>query len=378
MTDKFGMAEQTYAGAGVDYRKIEPFKRAMIDVAKRTTRLPERRGVFVERSVLHSHGGVYAYQGGEQHLWCKTIEGLGNKNWIAEWMYQFGGERRSYYDAIGFDTAMMAVNDCIAQGALPVIFEDLIDAGDSEWFDDESRARDLAAGFMRACEAAGMALVAGESAALKYLVSATPPVASAPTLACAVTGLIAPKARLVTGERLGPGDRIIGIASSGLHSNGASLAIKIGLGLPDQFLTKLPGGRTLGEALLTPTVSYVGLIEALLEGEVDIHALLPGTGSGVAKLAFDDRPRTYRVYSWPEVPEEFRFFRETGLSVETCLTAFNWGVGYYVFVPPHEAERTLSLAQQAGYTALEVGSVEEGERLVEFLPERITLAPPGH
>ena len=80
------------------------------------------------------------------HLWCKTIEGLGNKNWIAEWMYRFAREGRTYYDAIGFDTAMMAVNDCIAQGALPVIFEDLIDAGDSEWFHDAKRGGDLPPG----------------------------------------------------------------------------------------------------------------------------------------------------------------------------------------------------------------------------------------
>ena len=75
------MAERTYAEAGVDYRKIEPFKRAMINAAKKTTAFPNRRDVFVETSVLHSHGGVYEYRGGKPHLWCKTIEGLGNKNW---------------------------------------------------------------------------------------------------------------------------------------------------------------------------------------------------------------------------------------------------------------------------------------------------------
>jgi phosphoribosylformylglycinamidine cyclo-ligase len=356
------MAGRTYAEAGVDYRKIEPFKRAMIEVARGTVQLPNRRGVVVDASVLHSHGGVYGYEGGKPHLWCKTIEGLGNKNWIAEWMYRFGGTGRTYYDAIGFDTAMMAVNDCIAQGALPVIFEDLIDAGDSEWFHDARRAGDLATGFRQACEAAGMALVAGESAALRYLVKATPPVDSAPALACAVTGIVAPRDRLVTGARLAVGDRIVGIASSGLHANGASLAIRIGLGLPDAFLAKLPSGRTLGEALLDPTVCYVGLVEALLDAEVDIHALLPGTGSGVAKLAFDDRPCSYRVHSWPEVPEVFRFLAETGLSPEDCVTTFNWGVGYFVFVPAGDAERTVDLARAAGYTALELGRVEEGER----------------
>lgn len=372
------MADNAYAEAGVDYRRIEPFKRAMIEVAKKTAAFPERRGVKVETAVLHSHGGVYSYQGNQPHLWCKTIEGLGNKNWIAEWMYRYGGGGRSYYDAIGFDTAMMAVNDCIAQGAMPVIFEDLIDASDSTWFDDETRAADLASGFLSACEAAGMALAAGESAALPFLVRPTPPVTSAAALGCVVTGLIAPRSRLVTGEKLGPGDRIIGIASSGLHSNGASLAIKIGLGLPEKFLTRLPSGRMLGEALLDPTICYVGLIEHLLDAGVEIHALLPGTGSGVAKLAFDDRPYAYRVHSWPDVPEVLQFFRATGLSIEDCLTTFNWGVGYYVFVPAHEAERTIQIALKTGYASLEIGKVEEGERSVIFMPEALTLPPPGY
>lgn len=372
------MAGSAYAQAGVDYSLIEPFKRAMIEVARATASLPERRGVHVDTSVLHAHGGVYEYRGGLPHAWCKTIEGLGNKSWIAEWMYRFGGTGRTHYDAIGFDTAMMAVNDCIAQGALPVIFEDLIDAGDSEWFHDARRAADLAAGFSAACREAGMALVAGESAALRYLVRAAPPVESAPSLACVVTGLLAPRDRLVTGAKLAAGDRIVGVASSGLHANGASLAIRLAMDLPDRFLVRLPSGRTLGEALLTPTRCYAGLVESLLDAGIDIHALLPGTGSGVAKLAFDDRPFAYRVHSWPEVPEEFRHFRETGLAIEDCVTTFNWGVGYFVFVSPGDVARTLYAAARAGYDAMEVGAVEEGERRVMFEPEGLVLAPPGH
>lgn len=371
------MPDQAYAAAGVDYRKIEPFKRHMIEVAKQTAELPERRGVRVERSMLHAHGGVYSYVGGEPHLWCKTIEGLGNKNWIAEWMYQFDGTGRTHYEAIGFDTAMMAVNDCIAQGAMPVIFEDLIDSGDSDWFHDGARARDLASGFLQACRAAEMALVAGESAALGYLVRSAAPVKSAPALACSVTGLIAPRWRLITGRQLGPGDRIIAVRSSGLHANGASLAIKLGLGLSEQFLTPLPSGATYGEALLVPTLSYVRLVEALLQANVAIHAILPGTGSGVAKLAFDERPYTYRIHSWPEIPELFHFIRETGLPIRDCLTTFNWGVGYYLFVPAREADRTVDCARAAGYNSMEVGFVEEGERCVVFEPEGLTLTLAG-
>ena len=183
--------------------------------------------------------------------------------------------------------------------------------------------------------------------------------------------------RLITGKKLTPGDAIIGVASSGIHANGISLVIKQALALPDQFLTKLPNGNTLGAETLIPTRSYVSLIEAWLDAGVDIHALLPGTGSGVAKIAFDSRPATYRIHSWVPVPPLMQFMRETGLSLEDCIKTFNWGIGYYAFVPQSEITRVLEIGKAAGYDLLEVGRVEEGERQVIFEPEGITLAPPG-
>jgi phosphoribosylaminoimidazole (AIR) synthetase len=113
-----------YAQAGVDYTKIEPFKHAMVEVGKKTLAFPNRRGVFINEGVLHAHGAVYEYRGGLPHIWCNTQEGLGNKNWIAEWMYQYAGTGRTYYEGIGIDTALMAVNDVIAQGAMPVVYTD--------------------------------------------------------------------------------------------------------------------------------------------------------------------------------------------------------------------------------------------------------------
>jgi phosphoribosylformylglycinamidine cyclo-ligase len=366
-----------YAQAGVDYTKIEPFKHAMVEVGKRTLAFPNRRGVFINEGVLHAHGAVYEYRGGLPHIWCNTQEGLGNKNWIAEWMYQYAGTGRTYYEGIGIDTALMAVNDVIAQGAMPVVYTDEVAAGDSEWFEDERRSKDLASGYFRICEMAGMALPAGESPALRYLIKAEPPVKSAPSLSGCVTGIIAPSNRIITGEKLGLGDHIVGATSSGLHSNGISLVIKRAMALPEKFLTKLPNGNTLGEEALIPTRSYVALIEALLEAEVDIHALLPGTGSGVSKVAFDSRPFTYRIHTWVEVPPLFQFMREIGVSLEDCVTTFNWGIGYYIFVPSGEVERTIGIGSKAGYQLVDLGRVEEGERKVIFEQEGITLPPPG-
>jgi phosphoribosylformylglycinamidine cyclo-ligase len=363
-----------YARAGVDYTKIEPFKMAMVSAGRRTLKFPNRRGVYIDPESLGAHGVVYRYRGTMAHFWCMTQEGLGNKNWIAEWMYQHAGTGRTYYEGIGIDTALMAANDVICQGALPVIYTDEVAAGDSEWFMDERRSRDLAESFYLACEMCGMALPAGESPALRYLVKAEPPVRSAPSLSGCVTGIIAPGDRMVTGAKLAVGDRIIGATSSGLHANGISLVIKRALDLKDKFLHLLPNGKTLGEEALIPTRSYVRLVEALQEKNVEIHALLGGTGGGISKIAYAKRPFTYRVKKWvEEIPPLFRFMLEVGVSLQDCLTTFNWGIGFYIFVPEKEAERTIRAGKKAGYELLDLGRVEKGERCVIFEPEDITL-----
>lgn len=379
--------QSEYAQSGVDYTQIQGFKDAMVAVGKKTLTFPMERQVYVEADVMHSHGVVYEYVGKLPHRWSNTQEGLGNKNWIAEWMYQFSGLGRTFYDGIGVDTALMAVNDVIAQGAMPVVYADEVAAGPSEWFADTKRAADLANGFYQVCCEVGMALGAGESPALKYLINALPPVASAPSLSGSITAIIAPATRMITGRDLKPGDRIIGVTSSGLHSNGISLVIRRTMGdsekgikpLPDAFMTRLSNGNTLGEEALIPTRSYVAFVEALLDNEVEIHALLPGTGDGVAKLAFDKRPFTYRVHTWPtEIPPLFLFMRELGVTLEDCLKTFNWGIGYYAFVPVHEVDRTIQLGTAAGYDVMEIGQVEEGKRMTVFGPAGdLELPPPG-
>src|SRR6185436_1404817 len=118
--------------------------------------------VYINQDVLQAHGAVYEYRGSSSHMFCQTQEDLGNKNWIAEWMYQNEGSR-TYYEGIGIDTALMVVNDVIAQGAMPVVFTDQVEVGDSAWFADEKRSKALAESFYKVCEEVGMALPAGES-----------------------------------------------------------------------------------------------------------------------------------------------------------------------------------------------------------------------
>ncbi len=370
------MSDSAYAKAGVDYTKMEPFKMAMIEAGRQTLSFPEKRGVFIHREAIHAHGAVFEYRGNEEHIWVKTQEDLGNKNWIAEWLYRETG--KSYYDAIAIDTALIVVNDVIAQGAMPVVFTDQLEASDSSWYADEKRAKDLAGGFLKVCEEVGMALPAGESASVRYIVNPRPPVTEIATLSGSVTGIVAPKSKLVTGAKLAAGDHIIAVASSGLHANGVSLVIEKAMELPEKFLTKLPSGNTIGEEALIPIRSYVALIEGLLAADIDIHALLPGTGDGVGKIAFDKRPFTYRVRSWLPVPTLFSYFKnELGVSIKDCLKTFNWGAGYYVFVPEREVARVLEIGKRAGYVLADVGVVEDGKRETVFEPEGVTLPPPG-
>lgn len=371
------MVHGEYAKAGVDYSKLEPFKRLMIETGRKTLTFPNARGVFMNEDALHAHGAVFEYRGKEPHLWAKTQEGLGNKNWIAEWMYENEGSGKTYYAGIAKDTALMSVNDLVAQGAMPVVLTDEVAAGDSEWFADEKRAGDLARGFFEICKEVGMALPAGESPALKYLINAKPPVKSAPSLSSSVTGIIAPKSRLVTGKELAAGDVILVAPSSGIHANGISLVIQKAMEFPEKFLTKLPNGHTLGEESLIPTRSYVALVESLLDADVPIHALLPATGSGIAKLAYDDRPFTYRIHSWVSVPPLMLFMKENGVPLEECLRVFNWGAGYYIFVPKNAVADALAAGKKAGYALTEVGTVEAGKREVIFEPENVILRPPG-
>jgi len=373
----------TYAEeGGVDYQKLQAFKDIMVAVGRQTHDFPNRKGVFLI-DAPHSHGAIIEYRGPEPHREVFTIEGLGNKNWLAEWMYLHDPDGGSRYGNIAQDLMMMGINDNIAQGADPFLMSDEIAAGTSDWFTDTRRSQEFAEGVLRVCRDEGIALGSGETPAYKYLIKSAEPVVAAPTMTVHITGLVQPSSRLITGENLRAGDQIVGVFSNGVHSNGISLLINRGLQLPDKFLTKMPNGQTFGEAILTPTPSYSAFVRYLLAVGVEVHALLPGTGDGVAKLAYDKRPFTYYVHSWPritEVPHLFAYINEIlGVSTEEMLKIFNCGIGYYVFVPKGEVERTIKVAELAGHKAMLVGLVREGERLTIWSHggKDLKLPPPG-
>jgi len=362
---------KTYAEAGVDSGKIAEFKKIMREVGRKTMRFPEKRGVFLSQSITHAHGAIYEYRGNPSYLCVQTQEGLGKKNWIAEFMYRYRASGKTYHRGIGIDTALMAVNDCVAHGAMPVIFTDKIAAPRSDWYADLDRARDLALGFEEICRTVGMAMPQGESSVIRDEYAH-------PIFSGCVTGIVSPMRNLITRDRLEPGDAIVAAASRGLHANGSSLVLDVAATLKHDLLTEIPQtGCSLGDEALIPTRSYVALVEALLENKVHMHGIIPGTGDGLRKLAVHHIPFTYVIERSMKVPRIFLFMRACGVSLEECLTTFNWGMGYYLFVPKNEVEKTLAVGERAGYELAHIGFVEKGLRQVIYEPAGIILTPHG-
>lgn len=364
-----------YANAGVDYAKIGPFKAAMQKVSRRTHVFSLRRGVHVQS---HAHGALFETDSSVVGpvSFAQTTEGLGNKNWIAEWLYQNDGTKWPAYGPIARDTMLMAINDLVACGAMPFMWLDEVAAGDSEWFADEVRAASFAEGCVALAWDLGVSIPAGESPALRYLVRAEAPVKSAPVLSGTATGILAGDFKRIAGVAH-PGDAIIGFASSGVHANGISLIIKKAMERKEAFLEQLPNKVSIGEAVLEPTRSYVELVEALARKHCYVRKFLPGTGGGVAKLAASGTSYTYRINVWPKQPQVFDFLEHVyGISRFDMLTTFNCGIGYYAFAPQSYAETIIGIANAAGYEGWVLGVVEEGPRQVIFGPAGDLVLPP--
>jgi hypothetical protein len=219
----------TYDQAGVDYDKIDPLKVAAQRAAASTATQLAAHG-FEE--VKASRGeSAYVVDVGPFYL-ASIVECLGSKALVADEMARLTG--RSYYASIAQDTIAMAVNDLITVGATPLVVQAYWAAGGSEWFGDAQRAQALVEGWKRACETCGVAWGGGETPALAGIVEA-----GRIDLAASCTGLINPKQRLSVGDKLGDGDAIVLLASSGIHANGVSLARKLVERLPQGWLTPI-------------------------------------------------------------------------------------------------------------------------------------------
>ncbi|MGS0757055.1 AIR synthase-related protein, partial [Roseateles sp. GG27B] len=274
------------------------------------------------------------------------------------------------YDGIAQDTIAMAVNDLITVGATPLIVQAYWAAGGSDWFADTGRAQSLVEGWKRACDACSVAWGGGETPALAGIVES-----GRIDLAASCTGLINPKERLSVGDKLGVGDAIVLLASSGIHANGLSLARKLLERLPAGYLTEIAPGLSYGDALLAPTVLYSPVTEALYKAGITPHYCANITGHGWRKLLRHPGQFTYRIHTLPPVTPVLRFMQEQAKQDDReAYSTLNMGAGFAIFVPADQAEQTVAVAKACGIDAWVAGQIEAGEKqlLIEPLDIRFS------
>jgi phosphoribosylformylglycinamidine cyclo-ligase len=350
-----------YTSAGVDYRTLDAGKRNALTEALATSALLTARG---GRAVDESRGEpAFVFEIGGLTLGF-VLETLGTKSVIARQLEDQLGARG--FEHVAYDTVAAIVNDLCCVGALPLVVNAYFATGSSEWYADDARQAALLAGWRRGCADAGAVWGGGESPSLADLVAA-----AEIELAGSAVGLVPPGRGPVLGADLRPGDEIVIVASSGLHTNGASLARMVAAGLGDGYLTRLPSGRTFGEALLDPSLIYTKLVERLLGAGQEIHYLSHITGHGLLKLMRPRRELTYRIEWLPPVPEALGFLVErTGMEPTDAYSTLNMGCGFALYCAEGDGEAVAKTAAELGFSAQVAGHVEAG-------PRRVILSPVG-
>jgi phosphoribosylformylglycinamidine cyclo-ligase len=337
----------TYRAAGVDIQAGDEAVRRIARLAARTHR-PE---------VLGGIGAFAAFcripAGYQEPVLVSSTDGVGSKLKVA-----FLADR---HDTVGIDLVAMGVNDLLVHGAEPFYFLDYLAVHRVE----PARVEAIVAGVAAGCAQAGCALVGGETAEM--------PDFYAPgeyDLAGFAVGVVE-RSRIITGSEVKPGDRVLGLASSGLHSNGYSLARRIvfeRLGLKVGDL--VPGlGRTVADELLVPTRIYVRAVRDLLRA-VPVRAMAHVTGGGITENLPRVLPEGCRAVirpsSWP-LPPIFPVIQDAGRVEEAEMRrTFNMGIGYLVVVRPEDADPARALLGAAGEAVFEIGEIEGGAREVRY------------
>ncbi len=317
----------SYRDAGVDIDAGDALVEAIKPFAKRTLR-PE---------VLGSIGGFGALceipKKYRQPVLVSSTDGVGTKLKLA-----FELDR---HDSVGIDLVAMSVNDVLVQGAEPLFFLDYFACGKLE----TGVAATVVKGIARGCEIAGCALIGGETAEMPGMY---PP--GEYDLAGFCVG-VAEKDRIIDGRAIRPGDAILGLASSGPHSNGYSLIRKI---LEDSK----PDGSF---DLLTPTRIYVKPVLELLES-VPVKGIAHITGGGITenvpRILQDDLLARIDKRSWPR-PRVFEWLqREGGVAEDEMHRVFNCGIGMVLVVAASDAARAARALRASGETVYEIGAIE--------------------
>jgi phosphoribosylformylglycinamidine cyclo-ligase len=264
------------------------------------------------------------------------------------------------HDTIGIDLVAMCANDIVVAGAEPLFFLDYYATGKL----DVDTATEVVRGIAQGCKLAGAALSGGETAEMPGMYGE-----GDYDLAGFCVGVVE-KSKLITAERVRPGDSLIALASSGPHSNGYSLIRKV-IEVSGADLSQPMGETSLSEALLTPTRIYVKPLLELFDN-CDVHALAHITGGGLPENLPRVLPEGSKAVidagSW-QIPPVFRWLQEQGKVAESEMyRTFNCGVGMVVCLPADQADAAIELLQAAGEQAWQIGRIEahDGEPMVEI------------
>ena len=280
-------------------------------------------------------------------------DGVGSKTLVAS--------RLDRYDTIGFDCVAMNVNDAICVGARPLALVDYLGVHTL----DAGRTEAILDGLGAAAKEAGIAIPGGETAQLPEVIG---PGEDAFDLVGTCIGTLRPD-DLITGAAVAPGDALIGLASSGIHSNGLTLARKA-LDARDWTERVADTGRTIGDELLEPTRIYVRAARALWDEGIDTRGLAHITGDGLLNLCRLDADVGYAIESLPAEPPVFDLIRRAGpVDDAEMFRVFNMGIGMVVVVREDEAAATLEIVARAGYAAARLGTVTDEARVVT-IPEK--------
>lgn len=334
---------ESYKAAGVDitagYKSVELMKK---HVAR--TNIP---GVV---SGIGGFGGLFApdFKGMEEPVLISGTDGVGTKIKLAFLLDK--------HNTIGIDSVAMCVNDVICCGAKPLFFLDYIAIGKNI----PEKVASIVEGIAEGCVQSGCALIGGETAEHPGLM---------PEDEYDVAGFcvgIADKPKMIDGSKLTPGDILIGLRSSGVHSNGFSLVRKI-FGIDENTInnTYPELDKPLGETLLTPTKIYVKPILALME-QVDVKAVSHITGGGFYENVPRMLPEGINAHIKKDsytVPAIFRLLAKEGQIEEKMMyNTYNMGIGMVLAVAPEDADKVLTLLQQAGETGYVLGECAQGEK----------------
>ncbi len=275
-------------------------------------------------------------------------DGVGTKLVIAQTLDK--------HDTIGQDVVAMCVNDCLAQGAEPLFFLDYVAVGKNHPAQIEQIVKGVADG----CILAGCALIGGETAEMPGMYAE-----DEYDIAGFSVGVVE-KSKLIDGSKVEVGDTIVGIASSGVHSNGFSLVRRIINESMDTYDTPFEGS-TVGETLLTPTKIYIKPVLEVIKN-VDVHAICHITGGGfdenIPRVVHDDQGILINEGTWPILPI-FKYLEKTGnIPHREMFNVFNMGIGMMIIVKPSDADKVISILESKGEKAYKIGEITNQKGVV--------------